>query len=135
MREELIKSFEDMDIVRYKNNVVTIDNSKRPKVLYEWTCSVHCSCRKPDDGSEMGECSECKVWFHKECVETSFTDNWLCRQCAYKARQDAAQEEWGRKHLDTDLKNWVEKVAAYRKLSRKYPDRNKTVQELYAAIA
>lgn len=135
MRDELIKSFEDMDIVRYKNNVVTIDNSKRPKILYEWTCSVHCSCRKPDDGSEMGECSECKVWFHKECVETSFTDNWLCRQCAYKARQDAAQEEWARKKLDTMLKNSVENVSANRKLSRKYPDRNKTVQELYAAIA
>ena len=53
----------------------------------------------------MGECSECKVWFHKECVKTSFSDNWLCWQRAYKARQDAAQVEWTRKEFDTMLEN------------------------------
>ena len=135
MHEELLKSFEQMDIVRYKTNVVTIDNSKRPKILYEWTCSVHFSCRKPDDGSEMGECSKCKVWFHKACMATSFTEKWLCRQCAYKASQDAAQEEWARKELDTMLKNSVERVSANTNISRKYPDHNKMVQEHYAAIA
>ena len=35
MKEELLKSFEEMDIVRYKANVVTINNSKRPNILYE----------------------------------------------------------------------------------------------------
>ena len=35
MQEELLKSFEEMDIVRYKANVVTINNSKRPNILYE----------------------------------------------------------------------------------------------------
>ena len=34
-QEELLKSFEEMDIVRYKANVVTINNSKRPNILYE----------------------------------------------------------------------------------------------------
>lgn len=135
MREALVKSFEKMDIVSYKTNVVTIDNSKRPKILYEWTCSVHCSCRKPDDGLEMGECSECKVWFHKECVKTNFSDNWLCRQCAYKARQDAVQEELARKEFEKSLENSVKEVATNRNISRKYPKHNKTVQELYAAIA
>ena len=67
--------------------------------------------------------------------QVSLTDNWLCRQCAYKARQDAAQEEWAQKELDTMLKNSVENVSANRKISRKYHDHNKTVQELYAAIA
>ncbi|XP_078363679.1 uncharacterized protein LOC144647853 [Oculina patagonica] len=135
MREELVKSFEEMDIVRYKTNVVTNDNSKQPKILYEWTCSVHCSCRRPDDGSEMGECSKCKVWFHKECVKATFTDNWLCRQCAYKVRQDATQDKLARKKFEDSLKLAVKEVSTNRKLSHKYPKNNKQVQELYDAIA
>jgi len=45
------------------------------------------------------------------------------------------QEEWAQKEFETMLKNAVKNVSTNRNISRKYPDYNKMVQELYAAIA
>ena len=131
MRRDLVASFEATDIEKYKTSVATLDNCKQPKVLYEWTCQVHCSCRRPDDGKEMGECIKCKVWFHKECVKTDFTDKWMCRECAYKVRQDAARERISKKHLEASMQD----IEMYRNLTLKHPEESKRLQELYNAIA
>ena len=50
MRRELVTSFEAMDFEKYKTSMATRDNSKQPKVLYEWTCQVHCTCHRPVNG-------------------------------------------------------------------------------------
>ena len=82
-------------------------------------------------GKEMGECIKCKVWFHKECVVTDFTDMWMCGECVYKVRHDAARERISKKHLEASLQD----IEMYRNLTLKHPEESKRLQELYNAIA
>ena len=93
MRRELLESFEEMNMKRFVTNVVTVDEKKKKaKALHRWTRELHCICRMPDDGSNMVACSKCKKWYHEECLQGDCRRNdWLCRECDYTRRQDAAE--------------------------------------------
>ncbi|CCM01815.1 uncharacterized protein FIBRA_03883 [Fibroporia radiculosa] len=45
----------------------------KPRVASK-ASQVHCSCRKPDDGSPMIRCEECKEWYHFRCIDLSDRD-------------------------------------------------------------
>ena len=46
---------------------------------------IYCSCRLPDAGDKMINCSKCKEWFHYTCVDldpdTKIRGSWLCTEC------------------------------------------------------
>ena len=50
---------------------------------------VHCKCRLPDDGRQMILCSNCKNWYHVDCVRvptkvlksTNRDIPWFCKSC------------------------------------------------------
>ena len=43
---------------------------------------IYCSCRLPDPGDKIINCSKCKEWFHYACVDldpdTKIRGSWLC---------------------------------------------------------
>jgi len=47
---------------------------------------MHCLCRKPDDGSPMIRCEECKKWYHFRCIKLEERDaediqTYICPPC------------------------------------------------------
>ena len=92
MRRELLESFQEMDMKQFVTNVVTVDKKKKAKALHRWTRKLHCICHMPDNGSNMVACSKCKKWYHEECLQSDCRrKDWLCRECDYARRQDAAE--------------------------------------------
>ncbi|CAL1715045.1 unnamed protein product [Somion occarium] len=50
---------------------------------------VYCTCKKPDDGTPMILCSECKEWYHFNCVDLKESDAedirlYICPACHEK---------------------------------------------------
>ena len=48
---------------------------------------VFCTCRMPDSGREMVQCTTCKEWFHTDCVKVPKLvlcndDAWHCKSCS-----------------------------------------------------
>ena len=60
--------------------------SKRIKT--KQTVEVYCTCRMPEMGESMVECSSCAEWYHISCVKAPRTvlDNssipWHCKACS-----------------------------------------------------
>ena len=48
---------------------------------------VYCTCRLPDTGDSMVQCSKCLEWFHQTCLENEWEDDkplpklWYCLDC------------------------------------------------------
>ena len=43
---------------------------------------VFCTCRLPDDGSRMVQCSSCSKWYHVACVPPfNIESEWFCIKC------------------------------------------------------
>ena len=81
MRPALIEAFNERDMNKFVEAAVT-PISAEADVLYQWVIKLYCSCRAPDDGNEMQECSGCKEWFHKKCDQLDpFDDEWMCYKC------------------------------------------------------
>ena len=51
----------------------------RIKAAKEDTLPVHCTCRLPDKGDLMIQCTKCKTWYHTTCV--NIPKSFLCRNC------------------------------------------------------
>ena len=44
---------------------------------------IFCTCRLPDDGATMVECSACSEWYHVACIPPFEIDaDWFCIKCA-----------------------------------------------------
>ena len=130
MRRELLESFQEMDMKQFVSNVVTVDKKKKAKALHRWTPKLHCICHMPDDGSNMVACSKCKKWYHEECLQSDCRrKDWLCRECDYARRQDAAER---RRFAAAREKVNLE---VYREKTKKNARESGRVQEVYVAIA
>jgi len=48
---------------------------------------VYCTCRLPDTGDNMAQCSRCLEWFHQTCLKNEWEDDkplpklWYCPDC------------------------------------------------------
>lgn len=59
------------------------------RVVKSFKIPLYCICRLPDNREEkMGECDECKEWFHKSCLsipqqvfEEDYKKGWRCTKC------------------------------------------------------
>ena len=57
------------------------------KVMMKQKVDVYCTCRIPEMGESMVECSRCAEWYHTFCVNVPQTvlDNsslpWYCKSC------------------------------------------------------
>lgn len=74
MRKELIRTFENKDILTYVSNAVTFDVRDNASVLFEWNCRIYCHCLMPDDRKQMVKCSACNRWYHHSCEKGDFID-------------------------------------------------------------
>ena len=58
------------------------------KVMTKQKVDVYCTCRIPEMGESMVECSRCAEWYHTSCVNVPQTalDNsslpWYCKSCS-----------------------------------------------------
>ncbi len=89
MRSHLEKCFCAGQITEFSHKLKQ-SNKQKAKL-----CSVplHCVCRLPDNNEEkMAECSICKEWFHKSCLQVPtevFDDDsciWSCRRCQLSSK-------------------------------------------------
>ncbi|KAF7985144.1 hypothetical protein HWV62_7704 [Athelia sp. TMB] len=80
-RNNLIKETDGQDHQTGKENKSTKAGSGKGKGKISGKVSArstraaskkaHCLCKRPDDGTPMVSCSECRVWYHFNCVDLS----------------------------------------------------------------
>lgn len=59
------------------------------QTVYDSDDEVVCVCRGTDDGRELVQCDECKMWFHLQCIHVGDIrelgkeeDPWFCDDCS-----------------------------------------------------
>ncbi|KAJ8022221.1 hypothetical protein HOLleu_39637 [Holothuria leucospilota] len=57
----------------------------RPKRISLIREGIFCTCRRPDDGKKMAECTFCKEWFHEACEGPITRRNFYC--CSFCSRR------------------------------------------------
>ncbi|KZT09941.1 uncharacterized protein LAESUDRAFT_694467 [Laetiporus sulphureus 93-53] len=77
---------EPQDKENKRINDTKLKTKPRPRTASK-ASKVHCLCRKPDDGSPMIRCDECKGWYHFRCVGLKESDAediqlYICPPCA-----------------------------------------------------
>ncbi|KZT71960.1 hypothetical protein DAEQUDRAFT_706216 [Daedalea quercina L-15889] len=77
----------DVDNKENAKTNISKSKNKRPRTASK-ASKAHCLCRKPDDGSPMIRCEECKEWYvyHFRCVNLSARDaedvqTYVCPSC------------------------------------------------------
>ena len=82
MRAYLLEAFDDMTHLEpfpsasyLRTQTTRIESKEVP---------VYCSCRLPNDGSGMVQCSTCKEWYHLRCMGISLApeERWDCKLCS-----------------------------------------------------
>ena len=84
MRKNLYQCFE-----KRKMEMFPVARKRRPKksrVKSIQQVPVFCSCRMPEMGECMTECTNCKQWYHVFCVNACPTvlnssASWFCKSC------------------------------------------------------
>ena len=84
MRKHLYQCFE-----KRKMGMFPVAQKRRPKksrVKSIQQVPVFCSCRMPEIGECMIECTNCKQWYHVSCVNACTTvlncsASWFCKSC------------------------------------------------------
>ena len=83
MRKHLLNALEMENISPFPYKLVSRDK----KVLRKEYIRVYCTCRLPDNGSQMVQCSECSMWYHVHCVQCPRSvlkkknEPWSCENC------------------------------------------------------
>ena len=86
MRPHLCNAFETKNLVPFPTSTgspsLTLKHKKRQKI------KVYCSCRVPDDGQKMIQCSSCGRWYHASCIRVlprlamkKASVKWNCEHC------------------------------------------------------
>ena len=71
MRPHLIKCLETKTCSMFPSNPI------RKRAKYVEKCesiSIYCSCRLPNDGKPMVQCSQCLNWYHSACLQCKVSD-------------------------------------------------------------
>ena len=64
MRKHLKTCFDNGKLTPFPER----SRKRRIKAAKEDTLPVHCTCRLPDRGDLMIQCTKCKTWYHTTCV-------------------------------------------------------------------
>ena len=71
---------------------------------------IYCDCFQGDSG-KMVACSECKDWFHYQClgwpVEFEYVGNFVCEECV------KISTDWYEKRLIDEAEDWSEWVGLF----------------------
>jgi len=85
MRKHLWQCFEErkMELFPY----IRQRRSKKTMVRSTQKVPVYCTCRMPEMGERMVECTTCKQWYHVACVNISVSvldssASWFCCRCS-----------------------------------------------------
>ncbi|KAL5491289.1 hypothetical protein EMCRGX_G016548 [Ephydatia muelleri] len=79
MRQHLIEGLEQGNILPFPSAV----RRQRSQMVRQEVFRIFCSCRMPNDGRKMIQCSKCREWYHLNCVRVSrkflrHTVPWFC---------------------------------------------------------
>lgn len=47
------------------------EDKKKQEIVFRERIHVYCTCRQPDDGCKMIQCTTCKCWYHCNCMKFS----------------------------------------------------------------
>ena len=68
MRPHLLKCLEDKLLMPFPS---TIAPRRRPRITLCERIHVYCTCRLPDEGRKMVQCTSCTRWYHCDCMKIS----------------------------------------------------------------
>ena len=68
MRPHLLKCLEDKLLMPFPS---TIAPRRRPRITSCGRIHVYCTCRLPDEGQKMVQCTSCTRWYHCDCMKIS----------------------------------------------------------------
>ena len=68
MRPHLLKCLEDKLLMPFPS---TIAPRRRPRITSCERIHVYCTCRLPDEGRKMVQCTSCTRWYHCDCMKIS----------------------------------------------------------------
>ena len=68
LRQHLLKCLKEKLLLPFQS---TKAPKRRPGVASRERIHVYCTCRLPDDGRKMIQCTSCKMWYHCNCMKLS----------------------------------------------------------------
>lgn len=88
MRQHLVSCLEKKSPEAFPVQSEKARSRRHRKIVKSYKLFIYCTCRLPDDGNLMIECTTCKQWFHKGCINSGKSDselkkerNWKCINC------------------------------------------------------
>ena len=68
MRQHLLKSLDEKLLLPFPSRKTS---RRKQEILFRERIHVYCTCRQPDDGRKMIQCTTCKCWYHCNCMKLS----------------------------------------------------------------